>query len=88
MLLLDFILGYNASPDPAGDLLEAIAEAKRTASQHGGFLSVIASVCGTDRDPQNRQKQIGRLEEAGVIVLPSSAKAALFGQMLASSLPQ
>ena len=86
VLLLDFILGYNASPNPVGDLLEAIAEAKRIARQRGGFLSVVASVCGTDRDPQNRQTQIRRLEEAGLIVLPSSAKAALFSRMLALSL--
>jgi len=62
VLLLDFILGYNASPDPVGDLLETIAEAKRTASQRGGFLSVAASVCGTEDDPQNLQEQTRGLE--------------------------
>jgi len=86
VLLLDFILGYNASPDPVGDLLETIAEAKRTASQRGGFLSVAASVCGTEDDPQNLQEQTRGLEEAGVVVLPSSAQAALFSRMLAPSL--
>jgi FdrA protein len=86
VLLLDFILGYNASPDPVGDLLEAIVEAKLIASQHGGFLSVAASVCGTEGDPQKLQKQIRALEEAGVVVLPSSAQAALFSRTLALSL--
>ena len=86
VLLLDFILGYNASPDPVGDLLETIAKAKFTASQRGGFLSVVASVCGTDGDPQNLQEQTRALEEAGVVVLPSSAQAALFSRMLALSL--
>ncbi len=82
VLLLDFILGYNASPDPVGDLLETIAKAKLSASQRGGFLSVAASVCGTEDDPQNLQEQTRALEEAGVVVLPSSAQAALFSQML------
>jgi len=86
VLMLDFILGYNASPDPVGDLLETIAKAKFTASQRGGFLSVVASVCGTDGDPQNLQEQTRALEEAGVVVLPSSAQAALFSRMLALSL--
>ena len=84
--MLDFILGYNASPDPVGDLLEAIIEAKLVASQRGGFLSVAASVCGTEGDPQNLQKQIRALEGAGVMVLPSSAQAALFSRTLALSL--
>lgn len=86
VLLLDFILGYNASLDPVGDLLGTIAEAKHTASQRGGFLSVAASVCGTEGDPQNLQGQTRALEEAGVVVLPSSAQAALFSRMLALSL--
>jgi FdrA protein len=86
VLLLDFILGYNASPDPVGDLLEAIVEVKLDAGQRGGFLSVAASVCGTEGDPQNLQKQTRALEEAGVVVLPSSAQAALFSRTLALSL--
>lgn len=48
IILLDFILGFNSSPDPAGELAPAIAEAKREANKRGGFLSVVASVCGTD----------------------------------------
>ena len=86
VLLLDFILGYNASPDPVGDLLETIAEAKLTASQRGGYLSVVASVCGTEGDPQNLQEQTRALEEGGVVVLPSSAQTALFSRTLALSL--
>ena len=86
VLLLDFILGYNASPDPVGDLLEVVAKAKLTASERAGFLSTAASVCGTEDDPQNLQEQTRALEEAGVVVLPSSAQAALFGRMLTLSL--
>lgn len=86
VLLLDFILGYNASPDPVGDLLETIAEAKSTASQRGGYLSVVASVCGTEADPQNLREQTRALKEGGVVVLPSSAQTALFSRTLALSL--
>jgi hypothetical protein len=86
ILLLDFILGFNSSSDPAGELAPAIAEAKRQAAKRGGSLSVVASVCGTEGDPQGLQKQYKRLEEAGAIVFPGSAQAAQFCARLAASL--
>jgi FdrA protein len=85
VLLLDFILGYSASPDPVGDLLEVIGEAKHAARQRGGYLSVVASICGTDEDPQELRQQTRALQEAGVVVLPSSAQAALFSLTVALS---
>ena len=88
ILLLDFILGFNASPDPAGELAHAIAEAKEAVKKKGGFLSVAASVCGTEGDPQGLQRQTRLLEEEGVVVFPSSAQAALFCLGLAASLQE
>lgn len=76
VLLLDFILGYNASMDPVSDLIDAIARAR------DNHLIVVASVCGTDGDPQELNRQIELLERAGVIVLPSSAHAARVAGML------
>jgi len=78
VLLLDFILGFNASMDPVGDLLDAILEAKQMKQQQGGELTVVASICGTDKDPQEMDLQIKLLREAGVIVFHSNAKASLF----------
>ncbi|HEY9710487.1 MAG TPA: acyl-CoA synthetase FdrA [Oculatellaceae cyanobacterium] len=78
ILFLDFILGYNASMDPVGELLDAILEAKRAAARRGGNLTVVASVCGTDGDPQNLKLQTKLLEEAGGIIFTSNAKAASF----------
>ena len=37
---------------------------------------VIASVTGTDADPQPRAAQVEKLADAGVIVAPSNADAA------------
>ncbi len=76
ILLLDFILGYNASPDPVGDLVDTIAEAQAIAHARGNNLPVVASICGTEGDPQNLKGQIQLLEEAGVLVVTSSAQAA------------
>jgi len=84
VLLLDFILGFNASPDPAGELAPAIAAAKKQIQERGGFLSVVASICGTEEDPQGLLRQTKLLEEAGVVVFPSSAQAARFCALLAA----
>jgi succinyl-CoA synthetase alpha subunit len=78
ILFLDFIFGYNASLDPVGELLDAILEARQIAKNRGGHLSVVASVCGTDGDPQGVNLQLKMLKDAGVIVFRSNARAASF----------
>ena len=78
VLLLDFILGYNASLDPVGDLLEAIIQAKKNVADRGGYLSVVASICGTDGDPQDLRLQSKMLEDAGVVLFSSNTLAAKF----------
>ncbi len=84
VIILDFILGYNASPDPVGDLVEVIEQAKHNALDRNAHLTFIASVCGTELDPQDMDLQIQLLEEQGVIVFTSNAKAALFCAELVS----
>lgn len=76
--LLDFVLGEISSPDPAGDLIEALMLAKGKAKRRGGCLTIVASICGTDQDPQNLEKQRATLREAGVFLFPSSARASEF----------
>jgi FdrA protein len=63
-LLLDVVLGEGAHPDSAGELAPAIAEVKAARPE----LDVVAIVVGTDGDPQAREEQIGKLEEAGAAV--------------------
>ena len=74
---MDFILGDHVSDDPAGDLGHAIVEARRIVSSRGGRLSVVASICGTELDPQDLGMQTQILEEAGAIVFQSSLNAAV-----------
>ena len=84
-LLLDIVLGHGAHPDPAGELLPAIDAARDQASRRGGALAVVASVTGTDADPQNRSAQVSRLRGAGVVVMPSNAQAARLAARIAAS---
>lgn len=76
VILLDVVLGYGAHPDPAGVLAPAIAAARQEAAAAGRTLPVIASVCGTEDDPQGLAAQEHALVAAGVTLAPSNAAAA------------
>jgi len=75
VILFDVVLGYAASPDPAGDLLPAIIEAKKVARKKGRSIAFVAHVCGTERDPQVLGTQEEKLKRLGVLVLPTNASA-------------
>src|SRR2546425_537945 len=85
VLLLDVVLGYGAHPDPAGELLPAIRSARRRADAEGRHVAVVASVCGTEADPQRRSAQVAALTAAGVIVMPSNAQAARLAALVAAT---
>jgi succinyl-CoA synthetase alpha subunit len=78
ILFLDFILGFNASSDPVGELLDAIIQAREAAAARGSHLTVVASICGTEDDLQDLNFQANMLKEQGVYVFHSNARAALF----------
>src|SRR6185436_11709665 len=61
VLLLDLVLGYGAHADPAGELLPALQSARSDAAASGRGLVVVASVIGTERDPQVRSSQVAAL---------------------------
>jgi len=84
VVVLDVVLGQGAHPDPAGALVKAVEGAKRITDQKGGYLSVVASVTGTPRDPQGLVAQREKLEKAGVVVMPSNAQAAQIAALVAT----
>lgn len=84
VILLDVVLGYGAHPDPAGELVRAIKEAKVVTEKTGGYLSVVASICGTSDDPQGLAEQEQKLRNAGVIVMASNAQATRMAALIAS----
>jgi hypothetical protein len=77
LLLLDVVLGYGAHEDPCGPLAESVAKAKAQVAGRGGYLSVIASLTGTEKDFQNMAEQKKKMEAAGCLVMPSNYRAAL-----------
>jgi len=76
VVLLDVVLGYGAHSDPAGELGPAIRRARQQAADDGRALIVIASVTGTEGDPQRLSQQVRMLEEAGAVLASCNAAAA------------
>jgi len=69
VLLFDVVLGYGSHENPAQVLVDGLKGTKKVA---------VASVTGTEADPQGLSRQAGILQAAGVIVAPSNAHAAEF----------
>jgi FdrA protein len=76
VILFDVVLGYGSHPDPAAEMLPALRKARKRP------IALVASVCGTDEDPQGLERQETALREAGVLLADSNARAV----MLASAL--
>jgi FdrA protein len=79
IVLVDVVLGFGGHPDPAGAVADAVARF------HHRRPVVVASVTGTDADPQNRAAQVARLQAAGIVVAPSNADAAALAARLVTS---
>jgi FdrA protein len=75
VLLLDVVLGHGSDPDPAGALAPIVVDGLARLHAEGRDLAVVASVCGTESDPQSLSVQTRTLEQAGVAVLPGNAAA-------------
>jgi succinyl-CoA synthetase alpha subunit len=72
VILLDVVLGYGSHPDPAAELVPVLNRIKKKS----GSPVIVASVCGTDEDPQGIERQEKALREAGVLLTESNASAA------------
>ncbi|MDV7072011.1 acyl-CoA synthetase FdrA [Citrobacter werkmanii] len=81
VLLVDVVIGYGATADPAASLVQAWQKAC-AARGHEQSLYAIATVTGTERDPQCRSLQIATLEDAGIAVVSSLPEATLLAAEL------
>jgi len=70
VILLDVVIGFGTHPDPAGTIVRVVAAAGTERP------IVVASVTGTDDDPQDRRKQMAKLVDGGIVVAPTNADAA------------
>jgi len=70
------VIGYGAHPDPAAELAVTAQQAIQLAAKEERQLIFVASVTGTEQDPQCLSKTTKTLEDAGIIVCESNAAAA------------
>lgn len=80
-VLLDVVIGDGAHPDPAATLAPAAAAIVASGA------AVVAYVLGTDRDPQDFERQRSIMREAGCIVAETNARAALASAALVNRDP-
>ena len=71
VVLVDVVIGLGSHDDPAGHLTSLVA-----GHQSLDQPVIIASVTGTEADPQIRSAQVAKLEAAGIHVAPTNADAA------------
>ena len=72
VILLDVVLGYGSHPDPAAEIVPVLMKIKKKTHSP----AIVASVCGTDEDPQGLERQETALRDAGVLLTESNASAA------------
>ncbi len=88
VMMLDMVLGYGSHPDPTGAILESLKKAKEKAAARGGYLSIIASITGTDGDFQNVESQRRQLESIGCVVMPSNYQASMLAVRIMEKVAQ
>src|SRR5512136_2396103 len=66
VVLTDLVLGRGSHPNPAEPLATAVRKAQSRATAEGRRLVTIASVVGTNDDPQGLASQCAELERAGI----------------------
>lgn len=88
IFLFDVMLGYGSHGDPAGVLASAIDKVRKIKKKKGLHVSFIASVCGVEDDHQVYSVQKKKLEDAGVIVMPTNARAVELACELLKPIPK
>lgn len=83
VVLLDVVLGHGAHDDPAGVLAPICSEI--TSSDDAPVI--VAYVLGTDDDPQDLTDQRAQLEDAGCLLAPTNARAALLAAAITARDP-
>jgi FdrA protein len=84
VILFDLLLGYGAHQDPVGAIEETLKALRQKTKEEDRYLSMVAFLCGSTKDPQGFDEQKRRLEALGVKVLLSNARAAILSGLIIS----
>lgn len=83
VVLFDVVLGHGSHDSPAEVLVKAVMDSRRRPDP---FVAV-ATVVGSNRDPQDVLYQREILADAGIVVFEDTASAALFAGLIACEEP-
>lgn len=75
VIVFDCVLGYGCHPDMASELAPVISECIAAAKAEGRDVKFVGTVVGTKHDPQDYDRSVEILREAGAIVESSNARA-------------
>lgn len=75
VIVFDCVLGYGCHPDMASELAPVISECIASAKAEGRDVKFVGTVVGTKHDPQDYDRSVEILREAGAIVESSNARA-------------
>lgn len=81
ILLIDLVIGYGANADPAESIVTGVNQARSSRNKDNPLI-VIATVTGSEQDPQVRSKQIQALIDADIIVMDNLPEAVLLAYQL------
>ena len=83
VILLDVVLGHAAHHDPAAEVAPVVGSALAARPE----LTVVVSLVGSRRDPQDLNRQASMLHRAGAHVFTSNAHAARFATSIVTREP-
>ncbi|TIC83351.1 acyl-CoA synthetase FdrA [Crenobacter intestini] len=86
VILFDIVLGYGAHEDPLSAMRDTLLEARAMAREAGRPLHLVATVCGTDADPQGYARQCAGFAELGVMLAASNAEAVALARAIVADL--
>ena len=75
VIVFDCVLGYGCHPDMAAELAPVITECIEKAKAEGRELHFVGTVVGTKQDPQDYDRSVAILREAGAVMESSNARA-------------
>lgn len=80
VILADIVLGFNANPDPASEIIPAIIKAKEINPE----LLFVIYILGTNEDIQNFDYQMKEFQKVGAIIANSNFEATLIATEIVS----
>ncbi len=81
VLLIDLVIGYGANADPAESVISGYQKACAKRDDNHPLIA-IATVTGSEQDPQCRSKQIEALKSANIVVMNNLPEAILLAKKL------